>query len=218
MEDQITVTGMILKASPAGDYDRRVVLLTREKGKLTAFVRGARRPGSRFVASAAPFCFGTFGLCAGRSAYNMTEAGVSNYFEGLRENVEGACYGMYFLEIADYYGRENNEDPELLRLLYQSLRALLSERIPNRLARCVFEIRAMMTEGEFPGLPPQARYSESARYAVEYIRSSSIEKLYTFAVTEPVLEELSRIAAEAGKRTFDRNFHSLEVLQSLTGS
>ena len=39
MQEQVSVTGMILKAEPAGEYDRRVVILTKERGKLTAFAR-----------------------------------------------------------------------------------------------------------------------------------------------------------------------------------
>ena len=53
----------------------------------------------------------------------------SNYFEGLRSDYEGAYYGMYFLEVCDYCTRENNDERELLKLLYQS--CLLYTSITN---------------------------------------------------------------------------------------
>lgn len=215
MQDFIVVTGIVLKATPIGDYDRRVLLLTKERGKLSAFAKGARRQNSRFMASTNPFCFGEFKLFEGRSSYNIMEAGISNYFAELRADFEGAYYGMYFLEIADYYTRENSEDKEMLRLLYQSLRALSAAGIPKRLTRYIFELKAMTVEGEFPGLPTGESYDASTVYAVDYIVKSSVERLYTFAVTEEVLAQIGDIAGKCCRRIFDRTFHSLEILDTL---
>lgn len=151
MQEVTLLTGMVLKAEPVNDYDRRVVLLTKERGKIAAFARGARKPSSKLLAATNPFCFGTFKFYEGRASYNLMEADISNYFEGLREDYESAFYGMYFLEVMDYYTRENNDEKELLKLLYQSLRALMHEGLSHLLVRYIFEIKAVVINGEFPG-------------------------------------------------------------------
>lgn len=215
MQEIIEITGMIIKAEPIGDYDRRVVLLTRERGKISAFAKGARRPNSRLLAATNPFSFGIFKMYAGRSSYNIVDASISNYFEGLREDYESAYYGMYFLEVMDYYTRENSDEKEMLKLLYQSLRALMHEGLSNVLVRYIFEMKAMVINGEFPGMPVEGEWEESTRYAVSYIAGSGIEKLYTFTVTPPVLEELKRIADLYRMRFIDRSFKSLEIVDNL---
>ena len=212
MQDLCSVTGLILKAEPFGEYDRRVVMLTRERGKIAAFAKGARRQGSRLLASTNPFCFGEFRLYEGRTSYSISEASIQNYFAPLREDFENACYGMYFLEVMDYYTRENNDEKEMLKLLYQSLRALCHKNLDNRLVRYIFEIKALALNGEYPGLPKDKSYEESTVYAAAFIVGTPVEKLYTFTVTEKVLKELQEMTDEFRKRFIDRNFKSLEIL------
>ncbi len=215
MQDFVIVTGMVIKTIPVGEYDRSVTILTKERGKISAFAKGARRQTSRFSAAANPFSFGTFKLFVGKSSYNITDADISNYFEGLRADFEGAYYGIYFLEIADYYTRENNDEKEMLKLLYQSLRALQSEKLSNLLVRYIYEIKAMAVNGEFPGILESAGVEEATLYAVSYIVQSAIERLYTFTVNDKVLAELGRIAEKARRKIMDREFKSLEVLDKL---
>lgn len=148
--NQITVTGMVIASAPIGEYDRRVVLLTKERGKISAFAKGARKPNSMLVGVTSPFTFGTFSLYEGRTSYTLMSASISNYFEELRQDVEGAYYGFYFLEIANYYAREANDETMLLKLLYQTFRALVNPHIPNRLIRCIYELKAVCINGEGP--------------------------------------------------------------------
>ena len=214
MRELVNLTGMVLKASPVGDNDRRLVLLTRERGKITAFARGAKRPGSQLKGVTRPFVFGNFRLYEGRDAYNLQGADVLNYFAEITLDMEATCYGSYFLELADYYGRENLEAAELLLLLYQSLRALLKPAIPNPLVQAVFELRSMVINGDYTEHPPRP-VSDSANYAWEYIIASPLESLYTFTLAPEVLEEL-RHCVELNKRRFiDREFHSLKILNVL---
>ena len=211
----VIVTGMILSSSPAGDYDRRVVILTKERGKITAFAKGARRQGSRLLADTDKFCFGNFKLFEGKSAYNLVEASITKYFEELRADFEGACLGQYFLEFADYYTRENNDETQMLKLLYQSMKALCKSTLDNRLVRVIYEIKAIAVNGEFPGIPAGMDLSGSAVYSVDFIVRTPIEKLYTFAVTDSVLSELTMVSKTYMDRLIDRKLKSLDLLDTL---
>ncbi|MCM1044644.1 MAG: DNA repair protein RecO [Candidatus Gastranaerophilales bacterium] len=215
MQELVNVTGMVLKQTPSAEYDRRVCILTKERGKIAAFARGARRPGNRLAAATNPFCFGRFKLYVGRDSYTVAEAEIQNYFEELMTDYEGAYYGMYFMEVADYYARENNDERELLKLLYQSLRAICAPSLPNALVKCVFELKAIAVNGEFPGVPKDRSLQDSTVYALHYIENSPVESLYTFAVTDSVLWELTQVAEDYRKRFMDRSFKSLEILKTL---
>ena len=214
MNNLVQVTGMILEVSPVNDYDRRLVILTKERGKITAFARGARKPNSRFVAGTTPFVFGVFSLYEGKNSYTINEIEVQNYFEELRTDYNGAYYGMYFLEIADYYTRENNDEKDMLKLLYQSMRALMHDKYDNRLVRAVFEIKSIVINGEFKGVTENSKYKEAALYAVDFIVKSSIEKLYTFKLTDDALMQLCEIATTSRKYAMHTSFKSLEILES----
>ena len=150
MNQAVTVTGMILSAAPVGDYDKRVVILTKERGKISAFARGARRPNSSLVGVTTPFAFGEMTLYEGKSSYNLVQADISNYFSELRTDVEGAYYGFYFLDLAGYYSREGNDETDMLKLLYQTMRALRNPRIPKELIRYIFELKSITINGEGP--------------------------------------------------------------------
>lgn len=94
------------------------------------------------------------------------------------------------------------------------MRALLSEKLPNRLVKAVFELKLMEINGEyFEEL--SGNLDPSTRYAWEFVLASPVEKLYTFALSDQVLLEFSRCVEENKRRFVDKTFHSLDILQVL---
>jgi DNA repair protein RecO (recombination protein O) len=231
---------------PVGDYDKRLVILTKELGKITAFAKGARKQSSAFLACCQPFSFGNFSLYPGKSAYNIMSVEMSNYFTELREDIEYVSYGLYFCEFADYMTKENNDEIEILKLLYQTLRVITKKAIPLPLIKIIFEMKMMVLNGQAPqvfecvkcgntsehyvfsadmgGLLCEAcrakaqnsvKLGTSAIYALQYIVSKEVEKLYTFHVSEEVKRELELCTKYYLNRYIDREFKTLEFLKSL---
>lgn len=75
-------------------------------------------------------------------------ADVGHYFEGIKEDLLLISYGSYFCEFVSYLTRENNDEKDILKLLYLSLRALEKKIIDPKLIRRVFEIKLMALYGQ----------------------------------------------------------------------
>lgn len=216
MSEALQVRGMVLSSMPIGENDKRIVLLTNELGRISAFARGARRPGSSLMAASDPPAFGTFSLIQGRNSYNLVQASVKQYFRELTQEETGIYYAYYFLDFADYYSREGVEAADTLNLLYLSMKALLHDSLDNRLVRRIYELRLMTINGEYAVQTEEL--SEGALYTVQYIQTSPLEKLYTFAVTPEILHELGRMLDRHMKRVLDRPLRSRKILDAMVDS
>lgn len=212
-----TVTGIVLSAAPVGEYDKLMVLLTKERGKLRAFARGARRLNNPLMAAANVFAFGQFQIYEGRTSYTVSQASIQNYFSELMQDFDGACFGQYFLEFADYYTRENADGSDFLKLVYQSLRALSVPSLPRILVRYIYELKAMTYSGEVPQTFEQFEnwnLNPSTLYALQYVVASPVEKLYTFLLTDEVQQEFGRVVTWLRERYVEKRFKSLEILET----
>lgn len=268
MTGQIKLTGMVLVSMPVGDYDRRLTIVTKERGKISAFAKGSRKPTSPLLGCSQPFSFGEFTLYEGKSSYNVVSADISNYFAELREDVESIYYAMYFCEFTCYMTKENLEAGEPLKLLYMTLRALSKPSLHKKLVRRIFELRYLAVNGEMPqvencvlcgreemlkapkgwfspseggicceecrkkriqhssgqGITGQqgGKYeperdgvwiSTSTIYTMQYILATPLEKLFTFAVSDEVLTELSKALEQFLAKHVGHRMKSEELLE-----
>ncbi|MBO6215922.1 MAG: DNA repair protein RecO [Lachnospiraceae bacterium] len=241
MEHTIELSGIVLSSMPIGENDKRIVILTKERGRISAFVRGAKRPNSTLAAGSVPMTYGRFSLYEGRSSYTVQRIEVANFFEDVKTDLEAICYGSYFLEIAEYYSVEDIDEGERLTLLYQSLRALSDERFPKRLIQSAYELKTMAINGEYPNVyscvicgkkeelvvfsmekrgclcrehaPAAASVIDgSVLYAMQYIISTPAAKLYSFTLKEDTLNRLFDLVTTYRKRYSGHIFKSEEFL------
>ena len=212
MKDSITANGIVLSTMPIGEYDKRLLLLTRECGKVSVFARGARRPNSPLIGAAVLFAFGSFELSEGRSAYSLRSAQIREHFDWVSQDMEALCYGSYFAEISDYYGRENIDGTEAVKLLYWALRALRNDKLSRPLIRRVFEMKAMQLEGEYFE-EAKTELPEPARKAWRYVLENPQEKLFRFTLDAESEAAFGRAVEQMKQAFIERQFRSLQVLE-----
>ena len=238
----VTLTGIVLSSSDVGEFDKRLVILTKESGRVTAFAKGARRPNNPMVAACSPFCFGTFEAFEGRSSYHISKANITNYFRDLVLDYDKVCLGSYFLEVADFLSVEGVDEKQRLALLYQSLKALESGKFSHRLLKNIYDLKTWVIDGEYPNvfqccncgkkenlsvfslkrhgmlcndcgaLESGTDISQSTLYTMQFIVSSKIEKLYTFVLNNETEEELTRILASYRLNYMSHKYKSEEFL------
>ncbi len=211
MRDTVTATGIVLRADPQGEYDKRLTLLTRELGKITVFVRGARRPQSQYLAISNPFTYAEFSLYEGRSAYTLGAAQNAVFFDELPKMDPGVYYGFYFLEVAQFYGQENLEASEMVNLVVASIRAVLRGKVPLTLLRSVFELRMMTINGDFA--MPGTVSDQAAAYAIDYVMRSPLKALYSFRLSEESERVFSHVVGKRFREITGKRFHSLDMAE-----
>ena len=210
--NNVTVTGIILKSEPIGDYDKRLVILTKERGKISAFAKGAMRPNSMNVSKTEALTFGYFDLYVGSNSYSVNKIDVKNHFDVFSKDLSITFYGTYFLEIADYYARENADNVALMRLLYKALAVIEEDPSRKDFVKTVYEAKSVMLEGEFPDYTEEREISDSAKKALSYIYSSKPENVFSFTLLDDTFAKLKIYVERVCKDTFDREFTSLSLL------
>ncbi len=244
MDNSFTLTGLILTSKNVGDYDKWVTILTRERGRVGAFVRGARRPKSQVIAAGSAMVYGTFTAYEGRDSISITGCDISEHFSHIKNNIELVWYASYFLEVADYYARQEMDESERLRLLYRSLLALGEESFSPQHVKMVYEYRTMVINGDAPNvfecmncgrIPSLTHFSMNHRgtlcsecaaelggevlspsvlYAMQHMTTAPIEKLYSFVLKDGAFSEISSIILRYRHRYMDHTFNSERFLEN----
>ncbi|HIE51923.1 MAG TPA: DNA repair protein RecO [Armatimonadetes bacterium] len=151
MAQPYTVEAIVLRQRPLGEHDAIVVLLSRERGKLSAVAKGVKRPHSKLAAVIQPFVWGRYFLARGGKMALLTQGEVHESFYPLREDVWRVAYATYCCELLERALPEAEPHPALFDLLRTTLTQLLRAEETMALAHS-FELRALALLGYEPDL------------------------------------------------------------------
>jgi len=142
---------LILKKSFIGEADVLVTLYTRERGKLRAIAKGARRSSSKLVGHVEPLTLVRMSLAQGRSLDYVTQAQTVGNLSPLKDDLDAVSKGFYVAELVDGFGSEANANPPLYQLAVETLQYIRdapTADIPLRF----FELHLLEVSGLKPEL------------------------------------------------------------------
>jgi DNA repair protein RecO (recombination protein O) len=92
------ITAIVLRKRDSGESDRRLTLLSRERGRLDVIAKGARKPQSRLAGVSEPLTVATFGIAEGRQRTFIQQVVPEASFAGLRQDYDRLSYALALTE------------------------------------------------------------------------------------------------------------------------
>jgi len=117
-------SGIIIKRSHSGDFDRHYLIYTEEFGKITAIAKGAKKVSSKLSSHLDCFVVSDLMLAKGVGPYRLAGAQLSKNFCLLKNNSLKIAYAYLFLEALDYLTVDNHQDVYLFNLVSQFFSSL----------------------------------------------------------------------------------------------
>lgn len=142
---------IVLKHNEFGEADRMLTLFTREKGKLRAIAKGARKVRSRKGGHLEPFTHVNLLLAQGRDLHIVTQAEAVQAYLPLRADLPLLGYASYSVELLDKFVYDEEENRAIFRLLLNTLTRLSRGDQPQLVLR-YYEIHLLDLLGFRPEL------------------------------------------------------------------
>lgn len=238
------VTGIVIKETDAGESGKRIVVLTKEHGKMLLSARGAKNAKSGIMAATQLFSYCEFSLYEGRGFYSVTQADVIESFYDIRNDFDAIAYGAYILELTERASFEELENNEAFELLLRTLFVLSKGKQEARLTTCVYIIRLLKEYGFMSDiccyscgeeLESKAYYSEAAdgifcvncsegaEYklsagalrAIKHISESPLNLIFSFRLDKDVLEEVWTFADVSRRKYFGERYKTLDYINNM---
>ena len=150
--EKFTVDGLVIRVTVTGESDRIVWILTRSRGLIRAFAKGARGTKSKLHGGTALFAYCDFSFYEKNNVFNVTEAQVKEVFFQFRDSFEKVTVAQYFCEVMLHNVPEATDEDFYLRLALNSLHFLCGDKKPWLLVKSVFELRFACEAGYMPSL------------------------------------------------------------------
>lgn len=119
---EIKVNALMLRAVDYQENDKILTLLSAERGRITAGIKGVKKANAKLKFAAQPFCFAEYILAERGGRYTVTQASECESFYELRTDVDKYYAACAVCEAAISLTAEGDGGGEIFSLCVKALR------------------------------------------------------------------------------------------------
>lgn len=138
---------LMLRSADYGENDKMVTLLTAERGKIGAAMKGVKKAGAKLRFAAQPFCFAEYVFAERSGRFTVTSASLFDGFYPLREDVNKFYAGAAVCEVCDKLAFEEMPCGDLLVSAVSALGQISSAASGTSLPLIRFLLSALSSAG-----------------------------------------------------------------------
>ena len=142
---------IVLTSMNYGEADRILTLLTYERGRVRAVVRGARRPRNRFAAMAQPMNLIDAQLSGSGNLENLSQGQLVNNYREIKADLDRLAYAGYLLNLFDLATSGASDVAEVFIMLITALELVQYSDEPE-IVRLAVEMKLLTAIGFRPHL------------------------------------------------------------------
>lgn len=137
-----------LKTAPFAEADKMVTLFTKERGKVRAIAKGARKIPSRLCGRVETLTYGDYFIAKGRSLDIISQCQVIETFQGIRDQESPLLSALFIIKLVNSGTVDGQRHPELFDLTLRFLHRLKTGENPRLVAK-QFVKEFVLLEGIF---------------------------------------------------------------------
>ena len=185
---------MVLKSFPYGETSIIARCYTKDHGKVSVIVRGARRKKSPMAAYFQPMNYLdiVYYYRQTRSLQSLSNASFVEIWSDLNQNLKKIAYGLAVIELTEKTNTDNDPHPELFDELISVLKAINSSELRLNLIFWYFQIKLLAILGFKPDFHqidqgnikfPDPFAGPNSQFILEDLNNNSIDLISNITAT-----------------------------------
>lgn len=237
--------GLILKEVTVKDSDKIITVYTKEEGKISLYVKGAKKQKNKMLAGTTLFAFSEFVYKEGKNLGKLYECNVYENHKNILRDLNKSTYASYISEFLNAHTLEGEINEDILKLTMVALRNINIKKMDLKLIKLVYELKFLVLLGIYPNFfkcsscqdkkamffdykeggvicskckendPHIFKLSEDTIKAYKYIVLSDIKSVFNFKVNDRVLNEMKRLNSSFLKFHMDKKIKSESFIEKI---